>query len=503
MVRKKTNSAHAVVAIEIRQSSLVMAAIETADDKSRQRVHTRSIRWRYEARSLRCPQGQQELLAAMKTLVDEERLAGAMVGFTLSGEHCITRVVTGNSDTVRQELAALEERKDLYLLLGPEQKVAVRSVHELDARHQRALLAVASSKTLDVVLQVAAAVGLEVSFVEPTLVALCRLLGAAEEDAAGPTLIIDSSDDSIKLGLSYRGQLLLDYRPVGNSTVDELEDLLLQNLARLYRYCDRYYRDSQERLTRVFLCGSHEPAASAVSLMQQNQLTVQVLDPATVDPQWEFVETDPGSQVCAALGTCLRLAAPNPATAGPNLIERLHTEASRPLLAESCRTFWPVAAAAMLALFLFGASRYERAQCDRLNQDLQVIEASASELWTLRRKIKEAETKSAHLRTIAADANVAPWEELLAMVGRCMPEDVWLEKITADSQGKVAMSGNSFREATVYQFGSYLQSSPGWSHVTVEGTWPVSSALGRTTKFDIQCEFDDPANSNEEPSRND
>ncbi len=498
MARKTKNSAHSVVAIEIRRSSLVMALIEPTEKESLQRVRTRSIRWRHEAKSLCSERGKQELLKAMKTLVDEEALAGTAVSFTLSGEYCITRAVTGNSDEVRQELASLEERKDLYLSLGPDQKVSARSIHELDARHQHALLAVASSKTLETLLQVAAAVGLQVSLVEPTLVALCRLLGVAGMDADGPTLIIDSSDGGVKLGLSYRGQLLLDYRPIGESTIDKLDEILSQNLVRLHRYCDRYYRYAQGLLTRAFLCGSSEPVASAVSLMEQEQLTMQVLDPTTVDSGWEFVETDPGSQYCAALGTCLRSAAPNQSTAGPNLIEQLHAELPRPLFTDSCRVLWPVAVAAMIAIGLFGAAWHERSQCRRLSQDIQAIEASTAELWQLRREMTEVETKAAHLRAIAIEATVPPWQELLAIVARCMPEDVWLERMVADSQGKVALTGNSYREATIYQFGSYLESSPGWSHVTVEGTWPASSQLGRMTKFDIQCKFDDPANDNEE-----
>lgn len=505
MVRKAKNSVHSVVAIEIRHDSLMMALLEPAEkESSRRRVRTRSIRWRHEASSLRSEQGKQELLKALKTLVDEEQLAGATVSFTLSGEYSICRVVIGSFDLVRQEVASLEERKDLYLLLGPEQKTSARSIHELDARHQHALLAVASGKTLNTVLQVAAAAGLEVSLVEPSLVALCRLLGATGEDADGPALIIDSSDNGIKLGISWRGRLLLDYRPAGGSTVDEVGDIFDQNLARLQRYCGKNYRYVGGSLTQVFLCGSREPAASAISLMrEQKQLTVQVLDPTKVDPRWEFVETAPGSEYCAALGTCLRSAAPNQSTAGPNLIERLQAEAPRSLFADSCRTCWPLAVAAMIVIGLFGATCYQRSHCHRLAQNLHVIEASAAELWKLRREMTEAETKAAHLLAIAEEGTVPAWGEVLAIVARCMPDDVWLEKIAADSQGTVAMTGNSYGESTVYQFGNYLESSPGWSSVTVEGTWPASTRLGRTTKFEIQCKFDDRVNDSEELDRSD
>jgi hypothetical protein len=340
--------------------------------------------------------------------------------------------------------------------------------------------------------------------VEPALVSVCRLLGTIGEDADGPVLIIDSSDNGVKLGISYHGQLLLDYRPAGGSTVDEVDEILLRNLARLKRYCDHYYRHVEGQLERAFLCGSSESAASVISLMrQQEQLTVQVLDPTTVDSRWEFVETAPSSLYCAALGTCLRSAVPDQSTAGPNLIEQLHAEALRPLFAESCRTFWSLGVAAMLALVLFGTACYERSKCHQLKQNLQVTQALAAELHELRREMAEAETKAAHLRTIAQETAITPWDEVLAIVARCMPEGVWLEKIAADSLGKVALTGNSFRETTIYQFGGYLESSPGWSYVTVEGTWPASTRLGRMTKFDIQCKLDDSLDNSEELDRGD
>ncbi len=71
-----------------------------------------------------------------------------------------------------------------------------------------------------------------------------------------------------------------------------------------------------------------------------------------------------------------------------------------------------------------------------------------------------------------------------------MPQEVWLERITADLQGKVTLDGNSLSQAMVYEFGKHLKESPGWSYVTVEGTWDANASMGRTTKFAIECEID-------------
>ncbi len=116
---------------------------------------TRSIRWRKEANSLHTEQGIVELTEAFRTLVTEERLAGAKVRIALGGEFCVTRVITGPTEDVRREFAELEERSLRYLTLGPGPKALAGNTQQLDARHQHALLAVANQRTLDHFMQIA------------------------------------------------------------------------------------------------------------------------------------------------------------------------------------------------------------------------------------------------------------------------------------------------------------------------------------------------------------
>ncbi len=510
MTRNAKNSASPVAAIEIRHSTLAMALLEPAGPDGTSRVRTRLVRWRHEANSLPSEQGVRELTKALKALVAEEKLAAAKVGLTLGGDYCVTRVVTGDTEHVRRELALLEKRSELYLSLGAGRKSTATSIHELDARHQHALMAVTSSKTLDAVLKVGAAAGLEVDLVEPSLVSLCRLSGYQGLDADEPVLMIGLGGGGVELGISYRGQLLLDYRPGGRSAQEDVVDIVLRHLARLRRYCDRYYRHARGRLTRVVLCGATEAVEKAVaSFRQQDELTVEVFDPAAPirqldGRQWRFTAAGPGAAACcAALGTCVRSTAADPSSAGPNFMAEIRSGSSRPLGAELCRTFWPVAAAMLMAVGLLAATWYEQVHCSRLAVNIEQLDSSAAELWTLRRRTAEIETKSAHLQALA-DAVSGAWREtMLSTVARCMPEEIWLDRITIDSQGKVTLTGNSYLEATIYQFVDYLKRSPGWSYVALEGTWPASTRSGRTTKFDIQCEFDARTDDNEKLSHYD
>ena len=96
-----------------------------------------------------------ELTEAFRTLVSDERLAGARVRIALGGEFCVTRVITGATEDVRREFAELEERSLRYLTLGPGPKALAGNTQQLDARHQHALLAVANQRTLDHLMQIA------------------------------------------------------------------------------------------------------------------------------------------------------------------------------------------------------------------------------------------------------------------------------------------------------------------------------------------------------------
>src|SRR5262245_48720285 len=97
-------------AFEICRSDVHLALVVGGADGAPAKVITRSLRWRNESTTLYSDSGVKELTAAFRTLVSEERLAGAAARISLSGEFCVTRVVTGSTDGVRRECSELEER---------------------------------------------------------------------------------------------------------------------------------------------------------------------------------------------------------------------------------------------------------------------------------------------------------------------------------------------------------------------------------------------------------
>src|SRR6476646_2485331 len=90
--RKQSEGRCAIIEVCRSMLHLALIARNAVDDTTGDRVITRSIKWRKEAASLHTEQGINELTEAFRTLVSEERLAGAKLRIALGGEFCVTRV---------------------------------------------------------------------------------------------------------------------------------------------------------------------------------------------------------------------------------------------------------------------------------------------------------------------------------------------------------------------------------------------------------------------------
>ena len=492
------------MAIEIGRSFLHAVIVDPPRRDETVRVRTRSIKWQHTTGMLYSEAGVRELTEAMKTLVSAEKLAGLSVSLSLNGDLCVTRVVTGTIDRVRRQLAILEQRSEHYLSLGSGPKSLATAIGALDARHQHALLSVTNGKTLDAVLGVASQLGLNVTLVEPSLVALSRLLGHAGRDVDSPALIVNLTENGVELGISHRGRLLLDYRPGGRFSLGEVADTVSRHLARLQRYCDRYYGYSEGTLSRVFLLGENSDVATVKAGFEKHEkLCVEDLNPAEIDLAWRFDSDGARLEHCAALGTCLLANATEESVVGPNLLERVQASEERPMVGQLLRSFWPAAAAALVAAILSVANWYEGSGVNALTRQLETLEADAGELWRLRGEMSTGDVKMAHLEAIEQGISDPSWSEVLSDVAGCMPADIWLDKFAVAADRRATLAGSSYREGTIYQFVSHLEPSPTLSQVAVEGTRPGMERAGMVTKFEIECEINDYSDSDKEPGRDD
>ena len=486
---KQAKAPRRTAAIEVSPSRLNLVVAETRHDGP-PALTTQSSVWRRDAQWLHSDQGREELETALKQLVSQYKLHGVPTYLALGGDYCVTRVVTGTAERVRHELAQLEERSARYLMLGHGPKVIGGSVSHIDARHEHALLTIVNRKTMDVLLQAGAAAKLDLQTVEPALVSLCRLVGHFEGDVEAPVLVINLGEQGVELGITHRGQLLLDYRPAGWRDPSQVATLVEKHLARLQRYCDRYVRFAEGKLHEVYLFGPTESLQEAqAGFRSGSTLSVRELSAAAPVAQWQLADREQFAALSAALGSCLLGNLSDNRYTGPNLMERVKVrrrDVSRGLLV---KTFLPAAALLFLAAGFVLAAAWESARCGGLERELATHEVQQQAVKRLQQQIVSDLGKSRQLKQVYQALLNPHWDEMALTIGRCMPDDVWLETFSADEKGRLALTGSSFTDLGIVEFVDWLQKFPALSHVALSGTRTDRLATGPAVRFDVYCEI--------------
>jgi hypothetical protein len=500
--RRQSESRCAV--FEVCRSTLHLALVVRGNGEEPDKVVTRSIRWRKEASSLHTERGFQELAEAFEILVDDERLAAARVRIALGGEFCVTRVVTGSTEDVRREFAELEERSARYLTLGPGPKALAGDFQQLDARHQHAMLAVANQRTLDVLVQIADKVNLQIESIEPSLLALSRTQAHLRNAPAEACLLIQLDEHGAELGICHAGKLLLDYRPGGNTSAENVAGVVTLHLSRLQRYLERYHSYLNAPLKQVYLSGDVEQVGRAAREFQRTgEFEVEVLEPSDLDMPWQHVGDMPATDLAAALGTAMSLYGDGAAKQGPNLMENFLAQKREPMRPILIRAAIPIAAMLLIAAMLGLVRAAQWKQAANLQAEIEALTPACVRATELRLQLTAADTKLQQLTALAKQLPHTQWQQIFTRISQSMPEDVWLDRFSVQDGHSAALTGASYSDTGVYDFVGYLKQVPGVADIALEGTGVGQSAAGPTTNFDLKLSFTNFAAPAEKEGRHD
>jgi hypothetical protein len=507
--RKQSEGRCAIIEVCRSMLHLALIARSAVDDTTGDRVITRSIKWRKEAASLHTEQGINELTEAFRTLVSEERLAGAKLRIALGGEFCVTRVITGPTEDVRREFAELEERSLRYLTLGPGTKALAGNTQQLDARHQHALLAVANQRTLDQLMQIADAVGVSIETIEPSLIALSRAQEHLKNACKDACLIIQLDEDVAELGICQEGRLLLDYRPGGRTNAENVAAVVAQHHSRLQRYLERYHSYLNAPLRHVYLAGDVDAVARAQAKFSElPNFEVHIFEPADLDLPWKHAAETPGTDLAAALGTAMVLYSESTEQQGPNLIETalaMHREPIKPIL---IRCAIPFAAVLLVAAGLFVFQVMQWRETATLRTELDDLAPACTRATELRLKLASAEKKLSELQSLEKQLPETNWQQIFSRISQSMPDDVWLDRLAvrdgvSGNDQICSLAGASYTDEGVYGFVGYLKQVPDIDEIALEGTGVGQSPTGPTTNFTLQLKLANSADGSEKEIKHD
>ena len=504
MSRKRNQPGQRQVSIEVGGSVLRLVIMQQDSANGPVAVSSHEVPWRQSARSLASESGQAELTSALKQLSIAHKLSGTTVWLTLTGVFCVTRVLTGDSDTVRHEMRDLEQRSQLYLSLGPGHKALAGSIRQIDARHQHALLTVTNQKTLDTLMAATTAAGLHVKLIEPSLFALSRTLAKLQLGQSDPVVVVHLEENGVEVGIFYNGMLLLDYRPGGKSVHNNVADIVVQHLPRLQRYCSRYFRFITGKLSQVYLCGEEEATQRVLKdLKEFDEVTAKplTLEPLTAD--WDFADGVPRNPFAPVIGSCWAMLQKEPLGSGPNLLNHLQQEDSISLSQGAKRFIWPVAAAALIVACMLGLTFYERAQVDDLRAEVAEFEASRSKARILRLSLVQSESKEKMLAQIDRQIDQPTWSQFWATIGGCLPRNVWIDGLKIEGAGLVSINGTCFSENGLFEFVHWLKQMPELSEVALTTTRPTRYNGLDAISFQLECHLADFTDSKEDEDQHD
>ncbi len=479
------------VAIGLTSNDLTLLILEKSLSGDINRVRDRHLIWRKDAADLHSELGQQELTKALQQLATEEKLQGVPIHIALSSDLCVTRVISGENEHVRHELHELIDRSSGYLSLGVGDKLTAVSEAAIDARRSHVWVTVANREVMEALDDAFEAARLRVIRIEHSLAALSRVVQATGDDADAPVIVIDVADSGVDVGISYNGQLLLDYRPSGSNAKDSVGVIIARHTKRLQRYIDRLLR-GQAPISRVCLCGETEDVGHVREQLEKleadGEITLRLLTPGNVPTGWDLTdEAAADTSLTADLGILLEQTAGSVANEYPNLVDPLRESRRRPILKPLLRMSWPILATIAASILVWSVTLFEAIETKIFESQLTSLEEDVERVNRLHQEAIVARARVGHLQRIADSLEMRPWDQLVQRVGQSLPRGVWLESIQVDRAGNVIIGGTSHSEDGLFELVSHLRKVPELWSVALESTQKSHLQSGPAIQFSLSA----------------
>lgn len=474
------------VAMEVSRTDLHLLLVD--ETSGTPVLRARHVTWAQDDMSLDSEHGQAALTRALCELAVSEQITGAQVKVTLNSDFCLTRVLMGENEEVRREVKSLDDRSSLYLSLGAGENTFAVCTQALDARHQQAFVTIANKQMVNAIRHALTTAGFGIELLEHSLVSLARALGILQLDAEEPVLVLEINRRGVELGISYHGQLMLDYRPGGTATKEHVAQTVIRHLERLQRYCNKRFPFASGKLTRIYLCGNPDDVQLACQqFAEQDRLQAAILDTQELLTRCGLpLSNEAQTNFTPSIGVLAHGSQPD-LVPTPNLMGRSPSELTGTPWGALIRTAWPVAAALVLLAGVYSATVLEQMRCNWLESEFASLDATRKRLNELQMQINLVRQETDQLSSIVEQVRPLQWHRLLVTISETLPEGVWLERLSVDAEGAVRLIGPSQSEDGIFELVRLLKEVPQLNNVALESTQPIQFNSIPATRFDITC----------------
>ncbi|TWU56561.1 hypothetical protein Poly51_24770 [Rubripirellula tenax] len=465
------------------ESHLLQVAIATPIDDQRFQIEIDEIESKSTTGWLETGE-QENFVEALIDLVDRHNMHRHPVAVSLDGDFCVTRITTGTVDDVNRELSTLAQRIPRYLQLGPGEKVTGSTRRKIDATTDYAVTGVVNRSLIQLIYDSLRLADIEVTWVEPSLVGLARLIGQPTLWGDQPIMIADGTGKRWDVGIACSGRLLLDYRPANADSEQGLTRALDGHIARLKRFCHKQLRGNSSELDSMLICGNGNKPARALAAIGDNLgLKPNVLQVPLLPELYEIADHDRRSQCVPAVATVYPLLTGVSAADVPDLLVQVRRAPDLSWPQQIIRQFWPVAIAALVLIVPYGLVTKERRRHAGSTDGRASLE---SEIVASNIKFTHLASQRElfnHFRAIRQQTWEPNWSEMLTHITKSLPSSAKLNEFRVESSDQISMDGTVMEETVVYEVVNTLRRLPSVTQVALRGTTPERDS--QSTRFSI------------------
>lgn len=425
------------------------------------------------------PGSGSQFQEALALFVERHEIRRERIAVSLDGDFCVTRVAMGTTEKVDSELSSLEVRVPRYLQLGPGEKVTGSARKNIAPAVDYAVTGVVNRSLIQLVYEALRANELNVTWVEPSLVSVARLLGQAQVGGDRPVMIADGTGKQWDVGIACSGRLLLDYRPVSATTAESLRDAVDGHISRLKRFCQRYRGIATGNLSQLLVCGDESKTADAVSLLSKSiNIETELLKVPELPDLYEIDDQFYDSKSVPPVATVLPLLIGVPASDVPDLLDEVRRDPDRTLVSRVLRSGWSVIAASLALIVSYGlvsGQRYRRAETiegrTTIESQIEAIEVRFADLSQKRDWLN-------HLVEIQKQSEEPDWHQMFQRVTQTLPVVAKLNDYQIETDGHLSLNGSITDESLVFELVNDFRRLPGVSQVALRGTTPDDATHG-------------------------
>ncbi|RMF42691.1 MAG: hypothetical protein D6753_06935 [Planctomycetota bacterium] len=487
--RERRSGLKAFVGVEVTPDGITIAVVRQSPAESQPSVIVDTVEFDPDSGPQNGNWEAHELSQAISVLVDRHKLQGYPAAVALGGEPCVTRSWFGENDAVDDNIRELTERTHRYLALGHGDKICCYSETPIDAKRKRAWVTIAHRGFVEAVSQAVKASGLRLTHIHHSLPQLCRAVGKVGADAEHPLLLVTKSRGRPELCISFRGQLILDYRPPRRlqqemANADALEAIRL-HIKCLRRYAQAQLPREHSSLDRVCILGQTDLSQGVDRELSQQYELESVPNPILATEQ-QFQAQDGVPPSAAALVTIsMALEGLNEVEyAGGNLVDSLNNRAQISWK-EVVKCSWPIAATLLLAAGLHAYAMVENGKLETLAAELEELDGQSLELKVVQADFERATEHLQHTQALQTQLQPSGWAELVRILGRALPKNTWAQRLSVQSDGSWQLQGACFTDQAIYAYIERLNESNVFEGVSLEGVKSIQLTTGPGVEFTI------------------